>query len=124
MLELNDGQAMERIAQRIKGREAANKLLEAVDKRKMTSPPFRQGFYRRMCEASAESTGDVANSKPEPIARLGKTRVPFGKYKSQPFDNVPVEYLDWLCREQEEFYADLRKYLTHPELAARRGILD
>lgn len=62
-------------------------------------------------------------SKPalEPIARLGRLQIPFGIHKGKVFDDVPLDYLDWLAREQEGFYKSLRAYLTHPDLQSRRG---
>ena len=41
----------------------------------------------------------------------GQTLMPLGQYKGKPIDTVPLQYLDWLCREQESFYSELRRYL-------------
>lgn len=36
---------------------------------------------------------------------------PFGAHCGKPTGVVPLDYLDWLCRTQEDFYRDLRRYL-------------
>ena len=54
--------------------------------------------------------------KPIPLAQLEKTILPFGKYLGHFFDDVPFEYLDWLCRENERFLKVLQQYLKHPDL--------
>lgn len=35
----------------------------------------------------------------------------FGKYLGRAIRTVPLKYLRWLCREQEDFYGGLRRYL-------------
>ena len=63
--------------------------------------------------------------KPTPIGRLGTVKLPFGQYTGKSFDDTPLEYLDWLCRSQEEFHRPLREYLKHPDLKSRRrGLKD
>ena len=57
---------------------------------------------------------------PPPIARLGSTVLGFGRYRGSSYDDVPLEYLDWLCREQENMLRDLRAYLKHPQLTNHR----
>lgn len=63
----------------------------------------------------------VEAPKEIPIARLGATEMPFGEYMGHNFDGTPLDYLDWLCRTQEKFYAGLRAYLKHPELNSHRS---
>ena len=45
------------------------------------------------------------------LFRFGNEVMQFGKHRGDPIREVPLEYLDWLCREQENFYAKLRAYL-------------
>src|SRR3989304_3757079 len=56
----------------------------------------------RLKSSFAEPTPEVA-SKPEPIARLAANTMPFGAHVGKTFDEVPLAYLDWLCRSQEDF---------------------
>lgn len=59
--------------------------------------------------------------KREPIERLEKTGLDYGKYCGQPFSAVPLSYLSWLVGVQEDSIAALKEYLTHPDLRLRRG---
>lgn len=108
-----------RIASRVRGREAATELLSLLDVEVRDDPEamevlveLLEGFTNRNKAKPAEPT--------EPIARLGSTAIPFGQHSGKDFDSVPLDYLDWLCREQEGFYKTLRAYLKHPELESRR----
>lgn len=108
-----------RIASRVRGREAGTELLSLLDTEVRDDPEamevlveLLEGFTNRNKPKSTEPT--------EPIARLGATKVPFGQHNGKDFDSTPLEYLDWLCREQESFYKTLRSYLKHPELESRR----
>lgn len=53
--------------------------------------------------------------KQPPFAQLETTLMPFGSHEGERFCDVPLDYLDWLCRSQEEFYKSLRVYLRHSE---------
>lgn len=63
---------------------------------------------------------DVGNSRPVPIARLGATRIEYGEFIGQCYDDIPLERLDWYCRKAEENAKSLRAYLKHPDLESRR----
>lgn len=58
---------------------------------------------------------EPAPVKPVPLARAAAVVMPFGEHRGKPLDYVPVEYLDWLCREQETFLLSLQTYLRHPD---------
>ena len=45
------------------------------------------------------------------LKRYERNSMPFGKFMGWHIGDVPLEYLDWLCRSQEDFYCDLRRYL-------------
>lgn len=110
---------MERIQQRIRGRQYARECLEIYDQ-ELTEPHVRESFVdeilSRLCPKQPEP--EVLRT---PIARLGQLQMVFGAHKGKPFDDIPLEYLDWLCRTQEDFYKSLREYLRHPDLQSRRG---
>lgn len=108
-----------RIASRVRGREAATELLSLLDAEVRDDPNAMEVIV----ETLECFTGRNKPSEPvavEPIARLGSTTIPFGQHNGRDFDSVPLDYLDWLCREQEAFYKKLRDYLKHPELESRR----
>ena len=82
---------------------------------------FMRGLIDRIeRDSSSKPIEDVGEVKPEPIARIGATEMPFGAHKGKSLDDVPLEYLDWLCSSQEGFYKNLKAYLKHPELESRR----
>lgn len=54
---------------------------------------------------------------------LEQTKLPFGKFKGQPFDACDLTYLDWLNGQDwfQEKFVDLQEkltaYLNHPTIA-------
>ena len=110
-----------KIKARIAAREAAKEVRELLSWEDGTGADYAESFLSAMRELLPQKKADIPREeKPVPIAMLGAHVIPFGLYARQPFDAVPLEYLDWLCREQEGFYRVLKAYLTHPELESRR----
>jgi hypothetical protein len=109
-----------RIAARVDGRKAAGDLLELLSDADKDNHDFMQSLVDTISTVCDLNPKPEATSAPEPIARLGSTTIPFGQHIGKDFDSVPLDYLDWLCREQEGFYKTLRAYLKHPELESRR----
>lgn len=123
---INEQRIKARVVGRATAEELHNAFLADVSKK---YPEHGADYAEALLERLAEmlphrrmATPEI--EKPEPIARLGCNVIPFGKHASRQFDEVPLDYLDWLCREQEGFYKTLRAYLTHPELESRRGTTD
>jgi hypothetical protein len=86
---------------------------------------YADAFCETLRSLLPQRRKDVVEPKsPPPIARLGAMQIPFGQHAGKCFDDIPLDYLDWLCRSQEDFYRDLRAYLKHPELESRRGALE
>ncbi len=106
-----------RVAGRTQGRELFSLLSDGDSKDK----PFMEALVEEFQLRGGLLNPPEPEPPAEPIARLGSTPIPFGQYKGQDFDSVPIDYLDWLCREHEAFYKTLRAYLKHPELESRRG---
>ena len=112
----------ESLKRRVAGSLYAVELMQLVKTSDLEDADYMDGFLDRLNrEFGQQEITDVGDMEPQPIARLGATIMPFGQYKDNSFDDIPLEYLDWLCRSQEEFYRDLRAYLKHPELEARRA---
>ncbi len=42
-----------------------------------------------------------------------KTEMPFGKHAGKPIAEVPLDYLDWLVGQNEEFNAKLARYMRN-----------
>jgi hypothetical protein len=109
-----------RIAARVDGRKAAGDLLELLSESDKNNRDFMQSLVDTISTVCDLVPEPEPTPTPEPIARLGATKIPFGQHNGKDFDSVPLDYLDWLCREQESFYKTLRSYLKHPDLVSRR----
>ena len=109
-----------RIASRVRGREAAGELLSLLDAEVRDDPNAMEAIVEALECFTNRNKQPPPTAPLEPIARLGTMIVPFGQHVGKRFDDVPLDYLDWLCREQESFYKTLRAYLKHPELESRR----
>lgn len=113
----------ETLKRRVAGSLMAVELMSLIKSSDFEDADYMDGLVERMQrDGSHKPIEDEADVKPEPIARLGATEMPFGLHAGKTFDDVPLQYLDWLCRSQEGFYKSLRAYLRHPELESRRGI--
>lgn len=109
------------IEARIAGRKAAKELFSLLEWPDGHGADYADGLLAALREMLPQRKADIVEpEKPIPIARLGATSIPFGKWLNYTFDETPLEYLDWLCSSQESFCKDLRAYLKHPELAGRR----
>ena len=104
-----------RITARIAARKSAEDVLELLDWPDGTGADFADAFLERMRSLLPRRQEKDPPPKTVPLARLAATTMPFGKHEGRRFDDIPDDYLDWLCRSQEEFLADLRAYLRHPD---------
>ncbi len=109
-----------RIASRVEGRKAAGDLLEFLEDERKGDRDFMLALMETISQVCDLSPKPEPPKELEPIGRLGATLIPFGQHCGKDFDGTPIDYLDWLCREQEGFYKRLRDYLKHPELESRR----
>jgi len=74
-----------------------------------------ESLLKELSNKLLPSKAKPPDPKPEPLTCLEQTKMPMGRYLGKRFADIPLDYLDWLCREQEDFYLDLRAYLKHPE---------
>lgn len=116
-------ETLKRLEARVAGRKAAMEAWE------LYCPAITDFYFAESFIESLKAQTGIADHERAvaecsvseiPIARLGATEMPFGGHAGKKFDDVPLEYLDWLCRSQEDFYKSLRAYLRHPELESRR----
>jgi len=114
---------LKEIAARVAGRKQAAEILDLLEYDKDTKQQFGGAFldeiHQHLIGKQPEEKPNPANI--EPIGRLGATIMRFGEFSGMPFDNVPMERLDWYLRTAEENVKVLRAYLTHPEIESRRG---
>lgn len=114
-------ETLKRIEARVAGRNAAKEILPLLSWPDGHGADFAQSFCDTMRELlPRRHTKEDSPPAPIPIARLGQLQMVFGVHKGKHFDDIPLEYLDWLCCQQEDFYKSLRAYLKHPELESRR----
>lgn len=113
----------ERIERRIAGRLAAVEVAGCLGS-DTACPHFMAALIEKLQADCLPSAPVMDAPKPPSIAMLGDCRITFGAHAGKSLDEIPIDYLDWLCREQEEFYRTLRAYLTHPDLESRRRGVD
>jgi hypothetical protein len=110
----------QRIINRCNGRNMASEVASLLADDDFSNRDYMEAFVEELVKVAGLNDVKATEEKPEPIARLGATIMPFGAHKDKSLDDVPFEYLDWLCRSQEECYKNLRAYLKHPLLESRR----
>jgi len=109
---INDDEKRQRIYSRIQGRDMAKEILDLVGEHEDI---FMESFCETINKHINPPDELPYELMPEPLSRLENTKMPMGRYLGKRFADIPLDYLDWLCREQEDFYRDLRAYLRHPE---------
>lgn len=86
----------------------------------------RMGKLLKVYTPKGEITEVAKPTQPEwetvPLPALSKMRVMFGRYQGRCFEDVPLEYLDWLVG-QEWFTGKalvyVQQYLSNPSVATR-----
>jgi len=87
-----------------------------------TGADYAESLLKELAKLLPRRTRDPEENAPlPPIARLGAEKIGFGSYEGTTLDEIPIDYLDWLCRWQEDFQNALKNYLKHPELESWRG---
>ncbi len=112
-----------KILARKSARDSASEIIQLLEWPDGYGADFAEAFLEALrSKLPKRRTTEPTPEKPQPIARLGATVMPFGAHQGKSFDEVPLEYLDWLCGTQESFHQALKAYLKHPELISRRGV--
>lgn len=112
----------QRIAAKVKARKDAAELAELLSWEDGTGHQYAESLLSELRKLLPMREADKPKPPPIPIpiARLGALTMPFGEHCDKPLDDVPLQYLHWLCGRQENFLSGLRAYLRHPELSSRR----
>jgi hypothetical protein len=104
--------------QRIEGREWAEEVMEEVKK---SSEDFQIGFWRCVKKIVKEDMVEEESKKrpmnDEESRRFGLSRVEFGQYRGKVFDEVPLDYLEWLVGKNDE----VAKYVNSRRVQAELG---
>lgn len=107
---------------KIAGRKMAAELIGLCDWEDGTGADYAESLLRELKKLLPKREADIETEvKPVPIARLGATVIKFGEHHDKSYDAIPIDYLSWLCGQQEASVKSLRAYLKHPELESRRG---
>lgn len=113
-----------KIKARVHGREIADVLSDmAISEMKPHTghgADFAEAMLERLHDLMPKRRCTAPTDTIEPVARLGQTVIRFGSHCGKKFDQIPLDYLDWLCGEQEDFLKGLRAYLKHPALKEHR----
>lgn len=98
----------------LRARIAGSKLAaEALEMLAGEEPAYHQGFYRTIVKALPPE------HRPKPVTTLrpmsdqesrafGNTLVPFGQHQGARYDQIDLNYLDWIVQKNEE----LRRYVA------------
>lgn len=114
--------AQQRIKARIAGRRQAGEILSLLEWEDGTGADFAEHFLDELrSKLPQKHEPQQEEPPPVPIARLGATKMTFGAHNGKSFDEVPLDYLSWLCGATEDSLKSLRAYLNHPEIESRRG---
>jgi hypothetical protein len=105
----------EAIKAKVEARRAANVMLELLEWPDNHGADFAEAFIDEMRKLLPKRRVVETIEKPVPYQRLASTEMKFGKHAGETFGDIPDDYLDWLCREQESFLRSLQSYLKHSD---------
>lgn len=54
----------------------------------------------------------------EESRQFGRSAMPFGAHAGKPVDEVPLDYLEWLSDDPDNFHVRLRRYLKSRRVVA------
>lgn len=114
---MND--AEKRIKSLVDGRETAETVLGMLYPWQREDEHFMAAFVQEIIKSSGlavEARKPEIDKTPACFERLRSTTIEFGKYAGLTYDEVPLNYLDWICGQQEDSLLLLRGYLMHPQL--------
>ena len=101
---------------RIKGREWAEEVM--ADVRSHVSDDYQEGFWRRIEKELPRRKEDDSSKAmtDEQSKAFGRSMVEFGKYIFQRYDDVPLDYLEWLADQN----TTLARYLESRRIREER----
>jgi hypothetical protein len=107
---------MDETAQRILGRKWAEEVLAD---NATASEPFRFGFRRRMLAEFKAQEIDRGAMTDEQSREFGAMVIPFGKYAGSRYDEVPLDYLEWLADQNSK----LVRYVRSRRVQEEQGVM-
>lgn len=111
---------MSELERRIAGSKYGVELMSLISEEHLVDQIYMQGLVDRIERLAFLLKPSKTTAKLIPIARLGGMPIQFGQYANKTLDEIPLDYLDWLCNSSEVTAKTIKEYLNHPELEARR----
>lgn len=117
-----------KVVENVKAAKAAKDAIELIDTLLAESDLTEDGiqrFWEKIQDATRVRLPipDLPAAKKsmtdEEANRFSGHIMPFGQYKGQYIEAVPLRYLDWLVGESELFLAKLHRYLMNPRIQER-----
>ena len=97
---------------RITGRLWAEGALDGLEDE---SPDFAEGFWRAIRRHLPKPSPATLGAMSDELARaFGNTRITFGKHEGEHYDDIPLDYLEWL----NDVSAERARYLASRRIQA------
>lgn len=106
---------------RCEARKAAEAVLELLTELVAGNSEHYWKIIREFAQKQVPSTvGVEVSPMSDKEARLfGETLMPYGKYSRVAVESVPVQYLDWLVGEKDDFKDQLKRYVQNDVVRRR-----
>lgn len=105
----------ESIAENMKGRQAAATIVSmAQEEAKRLSEKARLRFWECVADGAAHHLPTPNQDEPMTdveAARFGQELIDFGRYEGRRIDDIPLDYLSWVCDTQGLFAKKTHRYL-------------
>lgn len=114
-----------KVGTRIAARKVAEDIFNLLEVPEDYGEDWAEALIEKLTELlPKQPPKEIKSNKKIPISRLGTTIIEFGKHKGKTFDDIPLDYLNWLFTQYEYFIKHLNQYLNHPDLEQYRRGLD
>lgn len=110
----------DKLKARCESRKSADAALELLAESIAGDPQHFWKIVRDHAENQLPSEPNaVGPMTDEEACRFATRLMPYGKYKDEAVDQVPVSYLDWLIGEADHFKDQLRRYVQNERVRQR-----
>lgn len=117
---------MSDLQKKIRGRQGADEALELIaELAEAYSGDGELSFWSRIRDKATErlpkkespTKSDHAMTDGQ-AAMFEKSLMPYGIHEGKPIAQVPLEYLDWLIGQQDDFKVQVRRYLANKRVSS------
>ncbi len=104
------------IQAKVAARKLAPQLVSLCEWEDGTGINFAETLLTEMAKLLPRRQQPAAQPKQQlTYAHLANLPMPFGTHQGKNLADIPTDYLDWRCRNHEDFYKILKQFLNHPE---------